>query len=73
MYAARVQDEMATHREVYTRNPEAQQFYFKGVKDVLTSIAAIRDETNNDPNTLAVVLEALHAEVNSLPATGLVQ
>jgi hypothetical protein len=73
MFAARVQDDMQTQRHVYARNPEAQQFYFKGVKDVLASIAAIKDETNDDPHTLALVLEALYAEVNALPATTRVQ
>jgi len=63
MYAARVQGELHEQPELYKRNPEAQQFYFKGIEDVLTSIAAIRNEAPLDPRTMAIVLEALHAEV----------
>lgn len=70
MYAARVQGELQEQLELYRRNPEAQQFYFKGIEDVLTSIAAIQDECPFDPAVLSVVLEALHAEVTA--TTGMI-
>lgn len=72
MYAARVEGEIDKHPELYRRNPEAQQFYLKGVKDLLNSLAIVEHE-HADPAVLAVVLEAFHEEVSALPPTGLSQ
>jgi hypothetical protein len=70
MYSERVADDARMGRaEVYGKNPDARQLYFKGVHDTIMALNAWVEE-GIDPNLLNTFIEALHDQTCEDTNTG---